>query len=413
MHEMSNAGMYDMMISPDGCASWEYYLFGMSMCQPRPDVRGRFSGMVMGHLALTDTGVAGTRSRHSIAAPNWIMADGGIDLSHWNRIELDVMLTAERWTFPDRGYALPLQIGEENQNGVPYVDAQHPHSSPLMGLTLTDVLSFSSTKTRILRVWFSPRGETTDGPIAFMHRATGTVNPDAPLGHHLGQDVGHVTSTVIGAGFYFSNRLGATAIEASTFHGREPSPTEIDLPVATPDSAALRLVQQFGRHLTAAVSVAYVNSPEGDGANTVRISASAYTEHRLGGSHNWRAHTSWIWGGVTNYDHAPFLTSFGIEATFSDEVNTPFARLEVLHRTPAELAIASATPNDPQFVGSLTLGYVRHVVSLWGFDLGVGVSGTLGILPADFQPAYGGPVIASGKLFLDIRFIKMWSLGAR
>jgi hypothetical protein len=412
MHDMSNAGMYDMMISPDLCGAGEYYVFGMSMCQPLPQSRGLFSGMVMGNVALTDTGVSGVRSRHSIAAPNWLMIDGGVDVFSWNRLELDAMLTAELWTFPNRGYALPLQIGEENAQGKPYIDSQHPHSSPLMGLTLTDVISLSTSKVRVLRLWFAPRGESTDGPIAFMHRPTGTVNPDAPLGHHIGQDVGHVTSTVIGASFSYSTRLGMGAVEASTFVGREPSPTEIDLPVSSPDSFGFRVWQQFHRHLLIAASIAYVHDPEGDGTPyTLRLSASAYTQHNL--HHGWRSHAAFIWGGVSNYDHTSFLTSLTFESVFSDESNTPFARLEVLQRTPAELAVSSTAPDEPHFVGSLTLGYVRRIVSLWGFDFSVGASGSIDFLPSEFQTAYGGPVIVTGKIFLDARFIKAWSVGGR
>jgi hypothetical protein len=155
------------------------------------------------------------------------MLDGGVDLAWWNRLEADVMLTADLWTTPDAGYPELLQIGEENSKGEPFIDAQHPHSSPLMGLSITDVISFSRVKRRLLRLWFAPRGESTDGPIAFMHRASAWFNPDTPLSHHIGQDVGHITSTVIGA----SLRIDQTVIEASTFHGLEPVPTRVEVTI--------------------------------------------------------------------------------------------------------------------------------------------------------------------------------------
>ena len=205
-------------------------------------------------------------------------------------------------------------MGEENEHGVPFVDAQHPHSSPLMGLSLADVMSLSSTKLRLLRVWFAPRGESTDGPIAFMHRATGTVNPDAPLGHHIGQDVGHITSTVIG----LSLTLPTTIIEASTFHGREPSPDAVDLPIGAPDSAAARVSQQLGRHYTLAASLAYVHDPEGTGATApvLRASVSAYARWDL--PLDWRAYATLIWGGISNYDDAAWLDSITGEVLFTD-----------------------------------------------------------------------------------------------
>ncbi|MFI5289954.1 MAG: hypothetical protein ACHQ17_09910, partial [Polyangia bacterium] len=306
------------------------------------------------------------------------------------------------------GYAELLQIGEEDASGKPFLDAQHPHSSPLMGLAVTDVMSFSRDKNRLLRVWFAPRGETTDGPIAFMHRMTATYNPDAPLGHHVGQDVGHVSSTVLGA----SLRIDNTLLEASTFHGLEPQPTAVDLPLGSPDSVAVRMAQDFAaRRLTVAASFAYVNDPEGDPTipSALRLSASAYLHHDL--PHNWRAHATAIWGGITGFDHASFLESVTLEALFLDDSNALWSRLEVLQRTPGELEIASTSPNGGEWVGALTVGYTRRIISLWGFDFSVGASGTLDFLPSDFATAYGGQVAAIGRVFLGARLMKMWTVG--
>jgi hypothetical protein len=404
--QMVNGEHWDMMTSADLCAADEYWSFGMSMCMPRPARRGEARFMIMGALFLADAGVSGRRGTHDLAAPNWLMLDGGVDLARWNRLELDAMLTAERWTYPDSGYPLPFQVGEENEHGVPFVDAQHPHSSPLMGLTLTDVMSLSSTKLRIVRVWFAPRGESTDGPVAFMHRATGTVNPDAPLGHHIGQDVGHITSTVIGV----SLTLPTTIVEASTFHGREPAPDAVDLPLGAPDSVGARVVQALGGHYTAAASLAYVHDPEGTGGNepVVRASVSAYGRWNL--PHDWRAHATLIWGGISHYDGAAWLDSVTGEVLFTDWDNALWGRLEILQRTPAELAVAPlpARPNAPDWVGALTAGYTRKIVGVGPVDFSVGASGTLGFVSDPFVDAYGGRTIVSGKLFVEARVIKMW-----
>jgi hypothetical protein len=372
----------------------------MAMCLPKPRVLGRFSGMAMGNVFLAYVGESGPRGRNSLAAPNWAMFDLGVDLARWNRVELDVMLTAERWTFPSEGYPLLLQIGESNAQGQPFIDAQHPHSSPLMGLTLSDVISFSADRTRVLRVFFAPRGESTDGPIAMMHRPTGTVNPDAPLGHHIGQDVGHITGTVIGASLF----IGKTIIEASTFHGREPEPTQVDLPLGAPDSFAARVVQQFGRHFMTAASIAYVNDPEGDPgiANELRMSASGYTQWDL--PRRWRAEGALIWGGITKYDRATFLDSITGEWLFHDDSNQIWGRAEALERTPGELNVPSAARDTGKWVGALTVGYTHRLASLWAFDFSVGGS---------FAAAYGGNSIFSGKLFLEARLMKMFAAGRR
>jgi hypothetical protein len=404
--QMSNAEHWDMMTSADSCSAAEYWSFAMSMCMARPRQRGDVRAMIMGAIFLADVGVSGKRSAHDLAAPNWLMLDVGVDVARWNRLELDAMFTAERWTYPDAGYPLPFQVGEANEHGVPFVDAQHPHSSPLMGLSLADVMSLSSTKLRLVRVWFAPRGESTDGPIAFMHRATGTVNPDAPLGHHIGQDVGHISSTVIGA----SVTLPSTTIEVSTFHGREPMPDAVDLPIAAPDSVAARVAQTLGRHYTLAASLAYVNDPEGTGANDLvfRASVSAYARWDL--PHDWRAHATLIWGGISNYDGASWLDSITGEVLFTDWSNALWGRLEIVQRTPAELRVSPlpAQPNDPDWVGALTAGYTRKIVSVGPFDFSAGASGTLNFMTDTFLNAYGGRPIVSGKLFVEARVIKMF-----
>jgi hypothetical protein len=405
---MSNAAMFDAMSSPDGCEAGQYFFFDMSMCLDRPFAPGHFSGMVMGNGFLVDSGVTGVRSRHSLAGPNWLMFVAGLDVASWNRVEIDGMLTIERWTFPSRGYALPLQIGEENAQGVPYVDAQHPHSSPLMGLAFADVISFSHTQNRILRLWFAPRGASTDGPIPFMHRMSATFDPSAPLGHHIGQDAGHISSTVVAASVMF----GPYTLEVSTFNGREPQPTEIDLPIGTPDSFAMRGIAQIGRRWMVSASFAYVDNPENDPTDTkvYRASASGYLNTDLPGG--WRAHLTLIYGGIANYDHTPWLNSLLAEGSFSDGLNNPFFRLEVLQRTPNELNVPVLAGQDsPQWVGSLTVGYSRKFASLWGFDFLGGLAGTLDFLPEQFQTAYGGPVVAVGRMFFEARLVKMWSLG--
>ena len=404
--QMVNGEHWDMMTSPDQCAGDEYFSFAMSMCMARPTRRGNLRAMIMGAVFLADVGWSGPRGTHAIVAPNWLMLDVGVDVARWNRLELDAMLTAERWTYPDAGYPLPFQVGEENEHGMPFIDAQHPHSSPLMGLSLADVMSLSSTKLRIVRVWFAPRGESTDGPVAFMHRATGTVNPDAPLGHHIGQDVGHISSTVIGA----SLTLPTTSIEASTFHGREPAPDAIDLPIGAPDSVAARVAQQLGRHYTLSASLAYVHNPEGTGGNApvVRASLSAYARWNL--PLDWRAHATLIWGGISNYDGAAWLDSITGEVLFTNWDNQLWGRLEILQRTPAELALvpAPANANAPDWVGALTAGYTRKIVGVGPVDFSVGASGTLGFVSDPFVSAYGGRVIVSGKLFVEARVIKMF-----
>jgi hypothetical protein len=274
-----------------------------------------------------------------------------------------------------------------------------------MGLTLSDTIKLDTGGEKDhLKVYFAPRGETTDGPVAFMHRPTGIANPDAPLGHHIGQDVGHITSTVIGA----SMKLGNTRVEASTFNGQEPEPTKVDLPIGAPNSYAVRFIEEFSPSVMAMASAAYVKDPEQDDPSTrfvARYSSSVYNHHRLG---SWSFDNALIFGLITKYDHASSLVSFDEEFLFyNGKASNVFGRIEVLQRTPAELEIDSNDPDSGRWVTATTLGYTHLLARLDGAQLGLGGSVTRDFLPSEYKAAYGGDPW-SGKVFLQLSGMRMW-----
>ena len=241
-----------------------------------------------------------------------------------------------------------------------------------------------------------------DGPVAFMHRATGMVNPDAPLGHHIGQDVGHITSTVIAGAL----SLGSTRFELSGYHGAEPAPESVDLPFGKPDSVSFRLIEHLSSSWTAMASAARVNAPEPDQpvAFETRYSASAYWFKPL--SDDWAFYNTFIYGMVTQYDNASVLSSFAEEFLFQGDAPRIWGRLEVLQRTPAELEIPSANPNSGEWVSEMTLGYTHRMASWQGAELGLGGSVTKDLLPGDMIGAYGGNPW-SGKIFLQLAGMRM------
>jgi len=244
---------------PVDCTSMELWDVSMAMCMPFPlEEMPMKMLMLSGNSFVAGIAEQGPRGRNAVVSPNMFMLDLGSTFAGAHYFNLDLMGTTERWTFPSDGYPELLQIGERDAQGNPYLDAQHPHSSPVMGLTLSDTIRLGKDQTYALKVFFAPRGEVTEGPVAFMHRVTGLANPDAPLGHHIAQDVGHITSTVIGA----SLKVGNTRIEASTFNGTEPEPTEIDLPIGVPNSYAFRVIEEFTPKQMAMASFAYVHEPE-------------------------------------------------------------------------------------------------------------------------------------------------------
>jgi hypothetical protein len=375
----------------------EIWDLNMGMCRPLA-MAGMPMRMAMlqGNAFATAISESGPRGRSSLAAPNMLMADIGSsfgDRQYWN---LDYMGTLERWTYPYQGYPELLQIGEENNQGQPFIDAQHPHSSPVMGLTLSDTIRLAANKD-YLQLFFAPRGESTDGPVAFMHRRTGQVNPDAPLGHHVGQDVGHISSTVVGG----SLALGDTRIEASGFHGAEPSPDAVDLKMGAINSMALRLTQNLSAHTVIQGSWAYVGQPEIDVTDHRRYSLALYSDYE-------HFANTLIAGVIQNLDYTSNLTSLTEEFLLHCHSSEIWGRVEVLQRTSQELVLNAAT--DPHWLEALTVGYTRMLSGEGALRWAAGASFTLDFLPEAFRSAYGSTAPVTGKVFVQLSGNKMWDL---
>lgn len=402
-HEINPFPKYPQHASD--CTSMQIFDVGMWMCMPFPQ-----EGMPMKMLMLSGSGFVGyvgqerPRGRDALFGTNMVMADLGTTMGERHYLNLDLVLTSELWTLPERGYPLLLQVGEHNKEGVPFIDAQHPHSSPLMGLTLSDTIRLGSSSDA-LKIYFSPRGETTDGPVAFMHRPTGMINSDAPLGHHVGQDVGHISSTVFGA----SLKLSSVRLEISTFNGEEPKPTRVDLPLGPPNSLAVRIMNEISPDFWGMVSTAYFHQPEHDEPSLDhrwRFSGSLYRRFIL--SDHWELENTFIYGGITDYDQASWLQSFTDEFLFRREASNIWGRIEVLQRTPAQLDISSISdPNRGRWVAAVTLGYTHQIANFDGLSMGLGTSITKNIIPDAFKSSYGSAPI-TGKVSLQIKGMRMW-----
>lgn len=396
----------EFSFSEKDCTEMEVWDLETGMCVPVP-----MSGMHMTHAMLHGNAFLagltqqGPRGKDAIASPNMLMADLGRSISDKHFLNLNLMLTGEKWTFPEKGYPELLQIGERDADDLPYLDAQHPHSSPIMGLTLSDTIRFTGEGKDHLKIFFAPRGQATDGPVAFMHRPTGMANPDAPLGHHIGQDVSHITSTVIGA----SLKLNRFRIESSVFNGTEPEPTEVDLPIGKLNSGAFRLGYEFSPELFAMASIAYVKDPEPhepDVGHQMRHSVSIFAKQPL--FTGWTLHHALIHGAVTNYDRASLLNSFNYEFLLKGERPRICGRFEVLERTPGQLQIVSTDLNRGRWVSAMTLGYSHLLATPGKVEFTAGASATKNFLPQDFIGAYGGNSW-SGKVFIQLAGMDMWN----
>jgi hypothetical protein len=388
------------------CPEMTVFDYSSWMCMPLA-MEGMQMKMLMvnGNVYLSQTASSSSRGRSALYSTSMIMGDLGSSFGANHYLNLDLMLTAEKWLVPERGYPLPLQVGESDSSGVPYVDAQHPHSSPLMGITISDTITLGDSGD-YLRLLFAPRGESTDGPVAFMHRPTGMANPDAPLGHHLGQDVGHISSTVFGVSW----KKNEDRFEIAAFHGTEPKPEKVDLPLGAPNSISARWIREWSPSTASFLSVAYLHDPEATGEPDEfqgRISGSLYSSH--GVSNGLLLQNALISGFVRKYDRTEWLSSFGEEFLLTRTRDRFWGRIELLERTPAELGIGSLQPDHPVWVAAFTAGVSRRVADLDEFGLFLGVSAGHDLLSASIRDAYGGNPWA-GKVFLQLGGMKMTHL---
>lgn len=359
----------------------------MGMAMPFPMAHMPMS-MLMLHgygffEAIAEEGQA--RGRADFSAPNMLMADLGTSVGDSQYLNLDLMLTSDLWLVPKNGTPELFQIGESQADGTPFLDAQHPHSSPIMGLTLSDTIVLDAGDKSYLKLFAAPRGESTDGPVAYMHRLTGMVNPDTPLGHHIGQDVGHISGSVLGG----SLKLGPIHVEGSFFDGTEPDPTQVDLPLRSPDSFGIRSILDLATDCQVMASYARVQNPEPGITQAERFSASLYTRTPL--SEAWSFYNTAIYGGITHIDQASYLNSVLEEFAFKSEKMAIFGRVEVLQRTPNQLGVTGILdPNDGRWIEAVSFGYSHRVLSWDGWELRAGGEVTNDITPPEYSGLYEG-----------------------
>jgi hypothetical protein len=365
-----------------GCPEGEEWDPAMGMCMPKAvfrtslDVHGTFYG------AHIDT--SGPRGRKAFSAPDMVMIEAGRQLDPRNRARLSFMGTTDLWTVPENGTPELLQSGESKKTGLPFVDAQHPHSSPIMGLELSNTTTLAPG--RKITVFGAPRGEAEAGVPTFMHRESAQGNMDAPLGHHL-QDATHISSSVIGARI----QSGNTTAGVSAFCGLEPSPQSVDLKMCRPDSYGARLQQKLSGSLTVGGSLARISSthpnqvPERERSLAVWVS----THHALRGGATLSTFATAT--QVVHPDEARTLHSLLTEANYQQGSDRAFLRAERLERTPEQLQLAPRDGSDrPRSIHALSVGYERQVLARSVYDVGVGGALTQLMLPRTFQDAYGG-----------------------
>ena len=360
---------------------------------------GEWTLMFHGEAKIGVNAQGGPRGVTKFESQNWFMPMASRRVGR-GTLELRGMFSAEPLTYSGAGSPQLFQSGEVYQ-GRPIVDAQHPHDL-LMELSAKYTLPVGDRGSWF--AYFGYPGEPALGPVAFMHRASASENPSAPLAHHL-QDSTHISFGVFTTGFTYR----WLKIEGSVFNGREPDEERYGFEAGPWNSRSIRVSVAPSANWVFQYSYGFLKNPEllheGD---THRQTASVQYNKPLRRG-NWA--TSLIWGRNREGDegHTFRLNSYLLESTlnFADR-NYVYGRAELVDKKdilrPEDLRrLGYGEHAHPQSrVGAYTFGYVRDLYANDKYTLGLGGDTTFYSKPEALDVIYGrNPV--SYKAFLRIR----------
>jgi hypothetical protein len=354
------------------------------------------------------------RGDKQFGSVNWGMLMVGHNLAG-GRLNLRGMVSVEPFTVGSRGYPLLLQSGE-SYHGQSLYDRQHPHD---LFMEIAAMYDHAIGDNIAVSIYAAPVGEPAVGPVAFPHRPSAANDPLAPIGHHW-QDATHISFGVITGGIY----TRTVRLEGSIFNGREPDEirTNFDYKGRSLDSYAGRLTINPNENWSLSGSYAYLESPEPlqPDESLHRVSASALYGRPFGMNGNWAS--SFIYGANKHAGATSLSNSLLAESNLTlDLRNTVFGRAEFVQKGPEDLPITGVTAPPPlseasssiQYnVGEITLGYVREIAPVYSGSLGLGVAGTINMVPSVLKDSYGTRTPIGATVFLRLRPGQMHTAGA-
>jgi hypothetical protein len=304
-------------------------------------------------------------------------------------ILLRQMFSAESLTSPHPGFPELFQTGE-TYHGEALVDHQHPHNvfaelSALYMLPLSKKVSWE--------LYGGPAAEPALGPVTYIHRASASELPLAPLSHHL-QDSTHTSFGVITTGFV----IDRVKLEASAFNGREPNEERWSIQLAALDSYSGRVSVAPARDWTAQYSVGRLEKPEAlePGSQWQQTASVEYNRPLSAG--NWA--TSLVWGRVHKLSDGVNLNGYVLESTLNFlRRNYAFTRVELVDK---DELFPQAAVHPAYRIGAYTFGGTRDLVQTRAWQLGLGADVTVYSKPAVLDEAYGSYPV-SFQVFLRVR----------
>jgi len=383
MHEMQGMlGPYNLTREASGTA-WQPE---SSPHEGLHAMRGPWALMAHGFASLIHDEQDGPRGGRKTFGENMLMGMASRPLGP-GRLGLRAMLSAEPWTIGRGGYPLLLQTGE-TANGVdPLVDRQHPHDL-FMELAATYSVPVGTDGSAF--VYLGLPGEPALGPATFMHRFSGMENPEAPLGHHW-LDSTHITYGVATLGWI----RGGLKLEGSVFTGREPDQEREGIESLKMDSWSLRASWNPAPDWSFQLSRGHLVSPEQlePEVNTDRTTASAVYNRPLAEG-NWQTTLAW---GRNEKDPGEATDSFLLESAATFGRHTLFGRAE--RQANDELEGHGGRVAN---VGKVSLGYIHDAFRSDSAKAGIGVLGSLALVPSELEDSYGDSPL-SWVAFLRLR----------
>jgi len=351
-------------------------------------MRGGWDLMAHGTIFIDYNHQGGPRGVGKAESVNWGMLMQQHKLGS-GTILFTEMFSAESLTSPHPGFPELFQTGE-TYHGQPLIDHQHPHNvfaelAALYTLPLTEKVSWE--------LYGGPSAEPALGPVTYIHRASASELPLAPLGHHL-QDSTHTSFGVVTTGFI----IDRVKLEGSAFNGREPNEERWSIQFGALDSWSGRASVAPAKNWVAQYSIGRLEHPEAlePGSQWRQTASVEYYRPMTSGS--WA--TTFVWGRVHKIATATNLNSYLLESTLNfAKRNYAFTRLELVDKD----ELFPDAPIHPTYrIGAYTFGADRDLVHNRTWQLALGADVTFYSKAAVLNAAYGTNPI-SFQIFLRMR----------
>ena len=351
-------------------------------------MRGGWDLMAHGVIFLDYNQQGGPRGAGKAESVNWGMLMEQHKLGS-GTILFRQMFSAESLTSPHPGFPDLFQTGE-TFHGQALVDHQHPHN---VFAELSLLYTMPLTKKLAWEFYGGPSAAPALGPVAYIHRASASELPLAPLSHHL-QDSTHTSFGVVTTGFVIER----FRLEASAFNGREPNEQRWSIQLAPLDSWSGRASVAPSRNWSAQYSIGRLEHPEAlePGSQWRQTASLEYNRPLARG--NWTS--SLIWGRVHKIATETNLNSYVLESTLNFlKRDYAFTRLELVDK---DELFPRALVHPAYRIGEYTFGGVRDLVQNRAWQLGLGADVTFYSKPSLLNSAYGAHPV-SFQIFLRMR----------